>query len=158
MYLKNDITGEIADFANYQIDWSPADSEGTPVPEAEVDAYLLADAKISKNLELKSDLTAFCDAGYLYTAKSATFKLDDVTIINVTLKDTLPASVPDRYKFYDIDKIKIDFVDNSGFMDFRDALFEEKDRIMIKYNDYRKQIIDAADMETLEAIVISFSA
>jgi hypothetical protein len=149
MYLKNDTTGDIAEFAKPQTGWSAATQE-------EIDAYLLSGAKVDKINQLKLDLSDFCEAGYVYLTWS--FCLSDESTNNITLKDLAPAGMPDRYKYFDMSNTQRDFTDASGFTAFKDAIFTEKDRIMVKYNNYKSQINACSTVAEVDAITISFSA
>ncbi len=156
IYLKNDITDEIGYFGNYQPGWSPASAEDPPVPQPEIDAWLLTNAKIIKLQVLKADKTAFCDVGLLYSGD--TFCLSDISTSNIILKNTLPAGATDRYKYYDITDVQRDFTDAAGWDAFFDTIIPEKDWIMRYYCATKKEINDAADMTALDAIIIDFSA
>jgi hypothetical protein len=80
MYLKRDSDGQIGEFNCPQQGWS------TPTQE-EIDAYLLARAKVEKIKTLGSDRQAFCDAGLLYSGN--TFRLSDESTQNIVLKDNI---------------------------------------------------------------------
>ena len=148
MYLKNDITSEINKFNNPQVGWSAASQE-------EIDAYLLSQAVNNKIDVLIFDFNAFLDVGFLYNED--TFLLTDCGVNNILLKSGCPSGMPDRYKYFDIDNVQIDFVNNDGFTAFKDAIFSEKDRIMTKYNDYKKEIDDCLTVAEVDAITIDFS-
>lgn len=156
LYLKNDTTSQIGEFVSYQEGWSPASAEDPPVPQAEIDAYLLAKAKTAKLKELFGDLENFLDAGYTY--QTNVFKLTADVIENIQMKNSCPAGMTDRYKFCDIDHVLINFTDAAGFTVFLEAIFTEKDRVMVKYNAYKIQIAACADIAEVDAIVIDFAA
>jgi hypothetical protein len=149
MYLKRDSDGQIGEFNCPQQGWS------TPTQE-EIDAYLLENAKTDKTAELKEVLDAFSDAGFLYSGN--TFDLSQDGALNLGIKKRLSGSAPNKFKFFDISHVKIDFTDQAGFDAFTEALSDERDRIMVKYNDYRKQIDDCTTVAQVDAIVIDFAA
>jgi len=160
MYLENDITGEIGFFLSYQPGWSPANSEEPPVPQAEIDIFLLKIAKNQKLPDLKNDLNDFLMTGYIYDGH--TFLLNDKTTENIRLKFRCSAANPDRYKFYDFtedpkDAVLVNFTDLAGFTTFSEAVQDEKDRVMVKYNAYKVQIAACVTVAEVNAIVIDFS-
>jgi len=163
MYLKHDVTGIVGEFNNYQVNWSPADAEDPPVPQADIDAYLLVVAKAAKVVELKEDLSTFRNLGFTYTGSlpgPATFNLSENSARYADVKSSRRLGGANKSKFYDISmpRVQRDFVDDTGFDAFVNAINEEEERIMEKYNEYREQIEEAADVPAVDAITIDFSA
>lgn len=157
MYLEKDATGEIAIFANYQSEWSPATSEDPPVSQEKIDAFELKRAKKTKVAILrKEDLNGFLLAGYIY--EEHTYSLTDKTTDNIQLKNTCSLSMPDRFKFCDNANVLVDFTDAAGFVAFLEAALAEKDRVMVKYNAYKIQITACINVAEVENIIIDFSA
>jgi hypothetical protein len=196
--------------------------------QQEIDAYLLVNAKVSKNIALNVAREAFCAAGFLYSGD--TFSTSDGSTGNMLLKDHLLSfesnnvnadntgashyglppghglaaadgqliavsgfteganngnktvvslegdflmvdglvdedagdniciACVNRYEYYDIDDVQVDFVNETAWRGFFNAIITEKDRIMRYYCATKKEIKDAADMTTLNAITINFSA
>ena len=120
----------------------------------------LAQAKTAKLQSLVVAKYAFCALRFLYQGN--TFNLTDNGTANAVLKNDLPIIAPNRYKYWGKDSeeedIHVDFEDDIGWLTFFNAIIAEKDSIMDYYCTIKKAIKDAADMETLEAIVIDFSA
>jgi len=136
-----------------------------PATEEEKNEWLLKTAKQGKISELKAKRDAFVEAGYSYSGH--VFKTDNATIENATLvKENLSLSNPDRYKFFDVDKVVVDYENATNWVAFVEALVTEKDRIMfLKYRVFYDEI-EAVSLEgktlaealsELEAIVINFS-
>ena len=227
MYLKNDTTGRISEFRDYQQGWAPSSPEGTPVTQDEIDAYLLAKDKISKIKILKLARIDFCEAGFLYSGYSfglnsestqnivlknnlLAYESNQISVIASSKKYNLPAgnkvefapgqkvdiagfsqggnngrktvvntdgnqiaveedlidesagsnasvTMPDRYKYYDINGDQINFTNQTGWDIFFNAIMPEKDRVMRYYCEKKKAINDAANMAALDAITIDFS-
>ncbi len=156
MYLKKVTSGEIGAFANYQDGWLPANSEDAPVPQEEIDIWLMGIAKKQKVSILKTALKLFQIAGFVYLTH--TFSLFPDNVNNIKTVQDLSASNPDRYKFCDITHALRDFVDEAGYIVFKDAILDEYDRIMKKYNAYRVQIDACLTIEEVDAITVDFSS
>lgn len=124
--------------------------------QEEVDAYLLEQAKFKKIGELNVSLGEYLNAGYNYDGNS--FQLTDQTIENIQMKNSCPSGMSDRYKFCDMDHILVDFGDASVFVAFLEALFAEKDRVMVKDNAYKVAIAACETVAAVDAIVIDFSS
>lgn len=155
MYLEKDATGEVAIFANYQTDWSPANPEDPLVSQEKIDAFELERAKKAKIATLKKDLNDFLLAGYIYDEHI--YSLTDRTTDNIQLKNTCSLSMPDRFKFCDNANMLVDFTDAAGFVAFLEAALAEKDRVMVKYNAYKIQIVACVTVAEVENIIIVFS-
>ena len=149
MYLKNVSTGAIGLFGVAQSGWIAATSE-------EIENYLLAQAKVFKINELGFSLDEYLDAGYDYQGN--VFQLVDKTIENIQMKNTCPSAMVDRYKFCNMDHVLVDFGDAVGFLAFLEAIFSEKDRVMVKYNAYKVEIAACLTVAAVDAIVIDFSS
>ena len=160
MYYINDTTGAI------RISNNPPSSPGwTAMTQTEIDAYLLDKAKEGKVNELKNDLLIWRDAGYVYTGSlpaAATFNLSERSALYAKSKnDSEDTTSPDRYKYFDITYTQRDFVDNAGFNGLAQKINDEEDRIMVLYNNYRRQIvacnsISGPETPILDDITISF--
>jgi len=161
MYLTQDTTGSVGVFANLQVGY-------TPSTQAQIDDYELNQAKNGpqgKVIELKTDLKAWRDAGFVYTGNlpaAATFNLAEESSIYAKNKSDLALGGVNKYCFYDkgtvfIPRVKQDFVDAVNFLTFIKALCEEEERIMELSNDYRRQITAAATVAAVDAITISFA-
>lgn len=226
-YLINDTTGALIPFSNnlgsiyFQTPWRDA-------TQPEIDAFLLANAKIVKVEELDQAKINFCDAGLLYSGD--TFSLSDNSTQNMVLKnnvlgyesnsvsvlaatksynlpqghglgfnpgqtvyvlgftdaanngaktvdhlednyllvtdtladeaagDDISISNDERYKYYDVDEVQVDFSDGAGWNDFFAAMMNEKDRIMRYYCTTKKQIADCTTVAQVDAITIDFAA
>jgi hypothetical protein len=150
MLYKNAVTGNFAEFGIAQGgDWIEATQE-------EIDAYEFTRQKSAKLKALLSGLDSFCCAGFTY--KGNTFCLSDRSLSNILVKDECSAGMTDRYKYYDIGKAQVDFTDAVGFSAFKEAMLEEKDRVMRLYNSLHKQIDDCANQASLNAVTINFAA
>lgn len=152
LYLKNDETGQISEFANPQAGWSPASPE-------EITAEKLKLLKKAKITELKEKLAEFIEAGFEYPDQSGIFfGLDNDTMVNLNVKRGCPDTMPGRYVFCDKQNIAIDFGDAAEFTKFDQAVFVEKDRIMLeKYNGYKVTINLCQTTECVDNITIDFS-
>ena len=155
MYLKNDISGEIGTFTNPQ--------EGFSIPtQAEITAFLLGRAKITKIQLLKNLKDKFLKPGHLYNSKRfALEKIED--IVNLTMKGTLLSSAQDRYKYDDKNGDSINFTDTAGMTTFRETMLTEWDRVIRKEIAYKKLInacnsISGPETPILDDIIINFSA
>jgi len=156
MYLENDITGQVSVFANYQVGWSPADAEGTPVSQAKIDAYLLAQAKLDKINDMKDAYQAFIAGGFVYDTN--TFDLSDAGLYNLNFKKDCALDAPNRFKFCDTSNAPVDFTDEAGIDALIQSIMAEKDRIMFsKYNPYKVSINACSTVAEVEAITIDFS-
>ena len=169
MYLRNDATGEIGVFTNYQQGWSPAGPEDPPLPQPEIDAYLLEIAREEKEFELKRKLSDFQLAGNEY--------LGDIfcaewTAVDTYMKDDLVlASDGKNYKSLKADNLDHEPPDAEWWAEFCPVfktddrttlnillqssraseaaeryLFRDKDRIKIDFADDAKWDAFAADM------------
>lgn len=156
LYLKNDTTAQIGKFISYQTGWSPTSPEDPPVPQSEIDAYLLEQAKIDKIKTLKSDLETFSDAGFLYSGN--TFDLTDQGALNLGVKRGTSSGSAYKFTFCDINNVRIDFGNQSVFDTFSESLSDERDRIMNVYIDYKAQISACTDVAAVDASVIDFNA
>lgn len=148
MYLKNDITDVIGEYGVPQPGYS------VPTQE-ELDVYLLVGAKTGKLIALKESLNAFADAGYLYSAN--TYSLTVSGISNVILKNDLAAGAIDKYKYYNMSDVQIDFTDEAGWALFFNGITQERDRLMRVFCAYIAQINACTTVAAVDAIVISFS-
>lgn len=86
------------------------------------------------------------------------FLLTEDVISNILLKDNCSQIMPDRYHFYDDKYTLINFVGSTEFDKFKQDLFGERDRIMVKFNKYKLQIEKCEDIQCVEDIQIDFSA
>lgn len=88
--------------------------------------------------------------------------LDVVTVVETLIDETAGSSITfsaiDRYKYFDDTNIQRDFIDKSGIEGLYSAIITEKDRIMIKYNNYINQIEACLNVAEVDAITINFSA
>ena len=78
--------------------------------------------------------------------------IDEATGSNITL------SAFDRYKYFDDTNVQRDFVNKAGVEALQSAVITEKDRIIIKNNNYLFQINAATTIAEIDAITIDFSA
>jgi hypothetical protein len=156
MYLKNDVTAEIGGFANYQPGWSPASAEDPPVPQAEIDAYLLEKAKLDKIKVLNEDFEAFRETGFEYNGNLFCLGAGGILNIAVVKNDVDPAS-PNKYKFANKNDVFVDFVDSAGLMAFCLAICTERDRIMVYKINKKKEINDCSTIAAVDAVAIDFS-
>lgn len=85
------------------------------------------------------------------------FKTSDRTTLNIMLKNVRPSESFERYIFRAKNKIKINFSNATNWTAFYNAINDEKDRIMGKYNDYYEEIELCDTIPDVEAIVIDFS-
>lgn len=132
MYLKNDITGVIGEFMQPQVGWS------TPTT-AEIDAYLLSEAKQTKREELTAAWENFLAPGYVYNVNTFSIaRYKDIT--NLTMKGILLAGTPDEFKYDDINGNSVDFVDEPAMTLFRKSAFTEWDRVIREKIQYKKDI------------------
>jgi len=69
IYLKNDQNGEVACFGCYQPGWSPASAQEPPLSEEEIDGFLLKKSQSEKVMDLKLDLSVFCEIGFEYSGE-----------------------------------------------------------------------------------------
>jgi len=163
MFLKNDTTAKIIESDDYQEGFSPKSPKDPPVPQSEVDEFLLREAKFAKIKSLKRDSRVFQEAGFVYSGD--TFKANARTMGDIVSKNICPVSDPDRYKFYDNPpeqfnnpRKQIDFVDAVAWTKFIEAMSGEYDRVMKKYNWYREAIDKCTTIAELNAIVFDFAA
>ena len=141
MYIKNNANGDIGKSVHLQDGYSLATQE-------EIDAYILTQDKKIKLRELKDYRYNFCVSGFSYNGN--TFDLEDVLSI-------FEAKESNRNKFFNLNSAEVDFTDTAGFDSFKSALLIEKDRIMVKYHNYKKKIDDCATSAAINAITIDFS-
>lgn len=86
------------------------------------------------------------------------FLLTEDVVSNVLLKDNCSQIMPDRYHFYDDRYTLINFVGSTEFVKFKQDLFGERDRVMVKFNKYKLQIEKCENIQCVEDIQINFSA
>jgi len=124
-----------------------------------------ADAKANKVIDLKDDLQTFRDLGFTFQGiltAPATFNLSETSARYADVKSTRRLGGANKSKFYDkgtltITRVFHNFVDDTGFDAFVDAINEEEERIMEKYNEYRIEINEATTVAAVDAITISFT-
>lgn len=117
----------------------------------------LCNAKIKKLAELKSKCNEACSS---YEYQGNIFALDAKAIENVTMKDSCPIDMDNRYRFFakELNKPKIvDFINKTGFRQFKEALFMRKDWIMVHYNQLYAEIKSCKTPQQVEDIMIDFS-
>lgn len=85
------------------------------------------------------------------------FIVVDENLADEVVGDDIVISSYSRYKYHDISDVQHDFINDAGWNGFSNAIMVERDRIMWYDCTKRKEISDAADMETLDAITIDFS-
>ena len=152
LYLKNAQTGEIGKFANPQTGW-------VACSPAEITAEKLKNKKAEKVIELKKKLSDFVSSGCEYPPESEVFfAFNDAGITNLNLIDACSPTMPGRYTFCDINNVAIDFQDEAQFLEFKQYIFAEKDRVMKKFNGYKVSIRLCENIECVDDIVIDFSA
>lgn len=150
VYYKSNQNGGIGVFkSDPGIGW-------TKLTQEEIDYFLLKQAKLAKLEVLKIKKYSFCNAGFLYSEN--TYCLSDASTSNIILKNSLPPSATDRYKYYDNAGSQINFTNQVGWNVFFNAIVPEKDRIMRYYCSTKTAINEAADISALHAIIINFSA
>lgn len=160
-YVYNTVTTEVLpDNGNlgasfYVAPWQPA-------TQAQIDKYLLDQARIDKVIELKNSLQTWRDAGFAYTGSlpdPATFNLSENSARYADVKSSRRLGGVNKSKFYDIavPRVQRDFVDDTGFDAFVDAINEEEERLMEKYNEYGEQIEEATTVAEVDAITITFA-
>ena len=89
------------------------------------------------------------------------FRTDDEVMINLGVKKGSSSGSANRYKYYSVQESDgfrhfIDFGSNPDWTAFSEVLSDEKNRIMVKYNNYRTQIAMCADVAAVDALVIDF--
>jgi len=142
----------------YKAPWQPA-------TQTQIDTYDLKKAKADKVIELKNDLENFREVGFTFQGvltAPATFNLSENSARYADVKSSRRLGGINKSKFYDkgtltITRIFHDFVDDTGFDAFVDAINEEEERIMEKYNEYRVEINEATTVPAVDAITIDFS-
>jgi len=154
-YLRNDITGNIVESNNWQEGYSLATQE-------QIDVFLLKKARKDKVIELNDKLGAFRKSGFIYQGSlgaPATFNLSEDTARYADVKSSRALGGANKYKFYDqaIPRVKRDFIDSTGFEGFVDAINEEEERLMEKFNGYQEDIEEAENVAAVDAITIDFS-
>lgn len=82
----------------------------------------------------------------------------DEILVDEAVGDDICIYDANRYKFYDIEDVLVEFADKTAWDVFFSALMGEKDRIMIYYCSTKKLIKDCADVAAVDAIVIDFAA
>ena len=121
----------------------------------------LEQAKNNKIEQLKTAGYEFSEAGYQYMDKGV-FPLSESGCNNILLKNCLPASAVDRYKFYTKENgsgisTRVDFEDEIVFSEFGQAVLTERDRIM-RYDIGKSNEINLCEtVEAVTAVVIDFS-
>ena len=103
-----------------------------------------------------------CGVGANNGVKNVTaFSVNDLTVAenlsDEAAGEDIDFSANNRYKFYDIDNVQVVFLTTCGFDNFKESIFQEKDRIMVKYNDYKAQITACTTIAQIDAITINFS-
>ena len=157
MYLKKDSDGHIGIFAQYQVGWSPASTVDPPVSQADIDAYeLKVNIRPAKIREIKSKLITFRTLGFVYAGW--TFNLSERSALYAKSKRDDDLGGIYKYRFYDIAYVKRNFETSTAFHLFVLALEEEEERLMEKYNNYRKQAKDAATAAAINAITVNYNA
>ena len=160
MYLENDETGVVSVFANYQLGWSPASPEDPPVSQEKIDAYKLVVEKKARGLELQVKFYEWVAAGFLYA--ESRFDLSANGIENVRLKNALPLTTPNRFKYFALPdeqgiEVQHDFEDETGWDGFYEGIIVERDRIMVYKNSKKTEINAASTPAAVAAVVINFS-
>lgn len=162
MYLKRDSDGQITLATNYQVGWSPATAGDPPVSQVDIDAYDLEVAQDAKMTESESSLQAWRDMGFTYTGSlpgPATFNLSENSARYADVKSSRRLGGVNKSKFYDmaVPRVQRDFVDDTGFDGFVDAINEEEERIVEKENGYGEQIEEATTVAEVDAITINYA-
>lgn len=138
------------------------ESSGVSVT-AETDLYTLPGGHgLTFTVNQLIEVLGFTESANNGVKKVQTFSGNDLTVqeslADEEAGDDISIITPDRYRRYDTCDIQQSFTDCAGWEAFFDAITQEKNRIMNYYYAKRKEISDAEDMETLDAITIDFSA
>lgn len=151
LYYKNIESSKLALFSVPQNPeyWTPATQE-------EIDAYLLAAAKVEKQEQLVTAFSVYECGGFEYEGNVFCLKQDGISNI-VDVKTNVDPGSPTRYTFANVSGVFIDFEDVTGWNAFKQAICTERDRIMMYYINKRTEIQSASTIEEVEAIVIDFS-
>jgi len=148
IYLKNKTTGIIAKFNKIQQGWR----ELTATELAEEELKKARKLKIEN--ELFPERQIFLAAGITYEGHQ--FRLIEQVLSNLTRKKCMSASNPHRFVFFDDKNQEVNFGNQASWQNFEEAIVDEQDRVMRKYNEYKEQIENMTDIEAIKNLVITF--